>query len=314
MNKKQVEKYRISSKFKILDGYGHDGSIIFKAGTTCYRSEDKTKKTPEDFIRMFKKLKHMSMTEFMWVSLVIRDFNYLLENAIFSKEKFLISNRLSDQNTVVSGNARAWLDFMERFKEHFKHIGNKKREQHIHWIMYNTIGEVLNAVNPVMFDLEFEKLKKPLEISYVESIDQDDTELYNIHNWVAIKFENVSRGLIDQFVRHRLMSYAVSSTRYIDNRDFKFVLGDLNQEEFSVFIDTVEKIKAGYTQLLELGVNKDIARQLLPLGISQEMVVAGTIENWRKIFEIRLADKDNNQVHWEIKNVLERVSNNEIFK
>ena len=89
MSGEKSSKIINNSAFDILGGYGHDGGIIYTAGTTCYRSEDKTKKTPEDFIKMFKKLKHMSMTEFMWVSIVIKDQNHLIANAIFSREKFL---------------------------------------------------------------------------------------------------------------------------------------------------------------------------------------------------------------------------------
>lgn len=303
MDKKQIDKGRARGEFEILDGYGHDGSIVLKAGTTCYRSEDKTKKSSEDFIKMFKNLKHMSMTEFMWVTLVVRDFKHLLENGIFSKEKFLISNRLADQNTVVSGNARAWLEFMDRLDKHSKHIADKKQEKHIHWIMYNTIAETLNAVNPVMFDLSFKRIKKPLEISFVQSIDKEDVELYEKHHWVAIKFKNVSRGLIDEFVRHRKMSYAVSSTRYIDNSESEFIFPKCEEEDYKIIEESVQAMCDGYNKLVDKGVSKDVARCLLPLGLSQEMVVAGTIEDWKHIFKLR----SQPNAHWEIKSVMEEL-------
>ena len=299
----------MNSKIEVFSGYGHDGNIIFKAGTTCYRSEHKTKKTPEDFIKIFKKMKHLSMLEFMWVTIVIRDFNYVLENYIFSREKFLTCSRMADHNTVVSGNGRAWLEFMDRYRGYFKDFEKMKKKNHIYWLAYNTIAEVLNAVNSTMFDFEFEKLEKPMEVSYVESIDKDDKELYDKHNWVAIKFENISRGLIDEFVRHRRMSYAVSSTRYIDNSNFNIIIDNLGQDEKKILMETVEKIKNGYEQLLKIGVKKDTARQLLPLGIAQEMVVAGTIENWNHIFNLRC----QSNTHWEIRNLMEKVKSLEVF-
>jgi thymidylate synthase ThyX len=297
-------------KINILDGYGHDGNIIFKAGTTCYKSEDKTKKTSDDFIKMFKKAKHLSMLEFMWVTVVVRDFNHIIEDKVFSREKFLIANRLIDHNTVISGNARAWLDFVNRFKMYFEDLNDKKREKNLYWIAYNTIGELLNAANPTMFDSNFEKLKKPLEASLVLSIDENDIALYEKHHWVAIKFERVSRALIDEFIRHRQMSYAVSSTRYIDNSNFKYILPDVEEDTFKILDDTFELIKDKYKVLLEKGVKKDIARQLLPLGISQEIVVAGTIENWNKIFEVRCQPN----AHQEIRDLLSSVRELEVFK
>ena len=299
------------NQYEILNGYGHDGNIIFKAGTTCYKSEDTTKKTPEDFIKMFKKLKHLSMIEFMWITLVIRDYNNLLDGLLFSREKFLISNRMKDYNTVVSGNARAWSDFMAKYKFQIENFNAEKKKRDLHWIAYNTISELLHAVNSTMFDSEFERLKTPLESSLVESIEQDDKELYDMHHWVAVKFINVSRGMIDEFVRHRLMSYAVSSTRYIDNSNFTYItppVKDLNAH--IVMDDTVKILQENYKKLLDMGIKKDYARQILPLGIAQEMVVAGTIENWKHVFKLRCQPN----AHWEIRNILEKLQQEDIFK
>jgi thymidylate synthase (FAD) len=302
---------KLSGSYEILDGYGHDGNILFKAGTTCYNSEEKTTKTPEDFIKMFRKLKHMSMTEFMWVTVVFKDQNHLVWNGVFSKENFLVSNRLSDGNTVVSGNARAWLEFMPKFKKHFFHTDETFKKKDILWITYNTVAELLNAANPTMFDFEFEKVEKPLESSLVQSIDQDDGSLYRKHHWVAVKFKDVSRGMIDEFRTHRLMSYAVSSTRYIDNSEVKCVLPRIIKPQTEKIVEeTMEYILENYKKLLHMGVRKDIARQILPLGIAQEMVVAGTIEQWRHIFSIR--SKEN--VHWEIKGILKKLQQEDVFK
>ncbi len=61
----------MKAKIEIFDGYGQDGSIIFKAATTCYRSEEKTQRTADDFIKMLKANKHMSMLEFSWFPVLI---------------------------------------------------------------------------------------------------------------------------------------------------------------------------------------------------------------------------------------------------
>ena len=301
----------MDNKYEILDSYGHSGDIIFKAGTTCYRSEGKTTKSPEDFIKMFKKLKHMSMIEFMWVTIIIKDPNYLVWSGIFSKEKFLISNRLQDGNVVVSGNARAWLEFMPKFSQHFLFTNDKLKKKDLLWITYNTVAELLHAANPVMFDFEYDKVDKPIESSLVQSIDQEDGSLYSKHHWVAIKFQNISRGMIDEFVRHRLMSYAVSSTRYIDNSNYGFIAPpEKDLEHMIIMSEANEYLKECYGRLLKMGAKKDYARQLLPLGIAQEMIVAGTIENWQHIFDLRC----KSSAHWEINNVLNKLQKENIFK
>ena len=310
MVEERFSKFKSSGSYCVYDGYGHDGNILFEAATTCYQSKNKTSKTSDDFIKMFKNLKHMSMTEFMWITIVFKDQNHLIYNAVFSKEKFLISNRLSDNNTVVSGNARAWLEFMVEFKKYFEDKNEKQKRRDLLWMTYNAVCELLNAANPAMFDLQFERIDKPLECSLVQSINQEDGALYEEHHWVAVKFSNVSRAMIDEFVRHRLMSYAVSSTRYVDNSNFDFILPQLETDQYITFVKAVQELRDTYNKLIIDGVKKDIARQILPLGIAQEMVVAGTIKNWKKIFDLRC--KPN--VHWEIKNILEKLQGEDIFK
>lgn len=301
--------FACSGKYEILDGYGHDGNILFKAATTCYRSEETTNKTPDDFIKMLKNMKHLSMIEFMWVTIVLRDYNHVLDNVLFSREKFLISNLMSDHNTVISGNARAWLDFMENFETFLKFF--KGKEKALFDVAYNTIAELLHAANPIMFDSDFTRLKSPLESSLVQSIEQEDEDLYTQHHWIAVKFKNVSRAMIDEFVRHRAMSYAVSSTRYIDNSMFQYVEPSMENLTASNLIkETMETIQKNYKELLDMGIKKDHARQILPLGIAQEMVVAGTIENWKHIFEVR----SRSNVHWEIRELLNKLKREEVFK
>lgn len=309
MTKKVNLPFVLSGEYEILDGYGHDGSILFKAATTCYRSEDTTKKTPEEFIKMLKNLKHLSMTEFMWVTIVLRDYNHVLDNVLFSREKFLISNVMSDHNTVVSGNARTWLDFMANYEVFLKVF--KGKEKKLYEVAYNTIAELLHAANPVMFDQDFVRLKTPLESSLVQSIEQEDADLYTQHHWVAVKFKNVSRAMIDEFVRHRAMSYAVSSTRYIDNSKFQYVEPLMDDIAASNLIkETMGIIQKNYKELLNMGVKKDCARQILPLGITQEMVVAGTIKDWKHVFEVR----SRSNVHWEIRRILRKLKQESVFK
>ena len=301
--------FACSGKYEILDGYGHDGNILFKAATTCYRSEETTNKTPDDFIKMLKNMKHLSMIEFMWVTIVLRDYNRVLDNVLFSREKFLTSNVMADHNTVVSGNARAWLDFMENYKTFLEVF--KGKEKNLYEVAYNTIAELLHAVNPTMFGNDFKRLKTPLEASLVQSIEQEDKDLYTQHHWVAVKFTNVSRALIDEFVRHRMMSYAVSSTRYIDNSNFRYVKPVMEDVgAFRILHETMGIIQANYKKLLEMDVKKDHARQILPLGIAQDMVVAGTIENWKHVFEVR----SRSNVHWEIREILRKLKQEDVFK
>ena len=102
--------------FKILDGFGYKGEHIFTAATTCYKSENKTEKTADDFISLMKKNKHLSILEFIWI---VFDITYSSRSdltddlLLFYKEKYI--DVTTNYNKIqVSGNGRAWLEFVEK--------------------------------------------------------------------------------------------------------------------------------------------------------------------------------------------------------
>lgn len=309
----------VKHSFEIFTDYGQDNSLIFKAGTTCYRSEEKTKRTPEDFVSMFKKNGHTAMLEFSWFPIVIcsnienpeyheRDTFNLYE--FFLKQKYfevtIINGRspnnydLSDKDyLIVSANGRAW---MELFQNYY----TDDIEDCI-FLIY----KYLQKVNPILFN----------ENPYHEDgiYDEDVFNYYTIkpctsfpeygnirdlHDWVMVKFYGVSRGFTHELVRSRIFSYAQASTRYISFDNFEFIYPPtLDDFTYSEIEEHVENIKELYKKLLDSGLKKQDARQILPIGIANEICVAGRLKDWKAMFKLRTAKN----AHWEIRSVMTEV-------
>ena len=107
---------------------------------------------------------------------------------------------------------------------------------------------------------------------------------------VTVRF-NISRAIANEIVRHRLCSYAQSSTRYIAYRtsiDFILPLNiSENSTALKLFTHHCENCEEIYHELLGLGIKPEDARDILPLALTTELVMKTNLREWMHFFELR---------------------------
>ncbi|MFA6175313.1 MAG: FAD-dependent thymidylate synthase [Phycisphaerae bacterium] len=118
------------------------------------------------------------------------------------------------------------------------------------------------------------------------------------HACATFRIENCSRAMTHQLVRHRLMSVSQQSQRYVDEKDFTFVVPPTvpaeNVEEFSGDMEVIRKL---YSKWRDKGLKREDARFFLPNACTSEIVVTANFREWRHIISIRTSQK----AQWEIR-------------
>ena len=112
----------------------------------------------------------------------------------------------------------------------------------------------------------------------------------------------ISRGIANEFVRHRVFSFAQESTRYCNYSKDKFG-GELtfirpewlNGEGIdnwvkNVWLNAMARSEKDYLYLVKLGVKPQNARGVLPLDLKTELVVTGTLDQWEDFFDLRMRE------------------------
>ena len=124
----------------------------------------------------------------------------------------------------------------------------------------------------------------------------------------------ISRGIANEFVRHRVFSFAQESTRYCNYSKDKFG-GELTfirpewidpnelvkygkfhtvcRNKFnatSVWVAMMNNAEQDYRDLVKLGVKPQNARGVLPLDLKTELVVTGTLDQWEDFFDLRMRE------------------------
>jgi len=106
-----------------------------------------------------------------------------------------------------------------------------------------------------------------------------------------------SRGIMDEFVRHRVFSFSCESTRYCNysknkfGNELTFILpywyGSATSEQKIMFVNSCKNDEQTYLKLINLTLKPQEAREVLPLSLKSEFVMTGFKSDWEHFFKLR---------------------------
>lgn len=178
---------------------------------------------------------------------------------------------------IVSGNIRAWRDFIR-----LCNLDGK------------TVPVWVNAAfskNPAMTDLipglwrgNFERIENRNELTAKEQEE----------HWTETVHFICSRAISHELVRHRALAPTQESQRYCNYSKGKFG-GEVTFIEPlwypSMLLEQAwTDAESAYFGLLELGKQPQEAREVLPNSTKTELVMTGTLGEWKHFFFLRCAD------------------------
>lgn len=109
-----------------------------------------------------------------------------------------------------------------------------------------------------------------------------------------------ARVQADSFVRHRVFSFLMESTRYCNYDNDKFgneitIVEPTKWDDFSavqqnLFFGAWEYAERNYMTLINDGVKPEDARDVLPLQLKTELIMTGTESQWNEFFKLRISD------------------------
>lgn len=131
---------------------------------------------------------------------------------------------------------------------------------------------------------------------------------------ITVKFIT-DQGILREFTRHRVFSFAVESTRYCNYTKDKFSneitfiqpnwISDEDIKDYHInynyfidqdnnhitavnrFMSALKNAEYFYMELIKLGWKPQQARNILPLATKCDMVMTGFVSDWKHFFELR---------------------------
>ena len=277
----------IKPSFEVLSRDEQRGNIgvIELAARTCYKTEDAVKDgSDEQIVSMLIARHHYAMLEHGDYIFLVDDRKILdnVNNAIEEirhKTGHLIrlNSTVGNRRPIISGNIRAWRELV---------ASNSMAAWYFSGAIDPVfIGDIVPEEERVedgrIHQLHYADLKGGLE--------------QRVHLRQTVRF-TVDRGVTHEFVRHREMSFAQESTRYCNYTQNKFgneitVIEPCflkeHTEPYDLWKRQCMSAEAAYATMLHLGMKPQEARTVLPHSTKADLIVTGTLGQWRSFFELR---------------------------
>lgn len=122
------------------------------------------------------------------------------------------------------------------------------------------------------------------------------------------------RAIQNELVRHRLASFTVESTRYVNYKDGLTVIApftepdDDEDDEFScwqTWLEFVLEAERYYKLLLKRGATPEQARAVLPLCLATELYMTANLREWRHVLKLRTSKAAHPQMRQVAGQILE---------
>ena len=103
------------------------------------------------------------------------------------------------------------------------------------------------------------------------------------------------RGVMAELTRHRLCSFSIESTRYVDysGEDLKFILPKISLDNFEFAAADAESY---YKELRKAGATPEYARAVLPNALATTIIMTANLREWRHILKLRTSQKAQPQM------------------
>lgn len=268
---------------------------IERCGRVCYKSEDKiTDTSAEAFIRGIIKRGHEAVLEHGTFIFEVSDRVYddlkdridMLEDETEFVSFLRFTAEWSADRFVVSGNVRAWRDFLKA------HHGYKK-------YLPNYMGDFLER-NPLLFSDILENAEiSPFELSRAmfKFITPADlvSRLEKLMHWEETFLFVCDRGVSHEIVRHRPAGYCQESTRYCNygHAGEIAVIEPLyltpGSPAYYHWENACKVAEHDYCNMLINGCSPQEARAVLPNSLKTEVVMTANMKEWKHFDKLRCA-------------------------
>lgn len=139
--------------------------------------------------------------------------------------------------------------------------------------------------------------------SFVEKLVEMGHQSPLEHVSFTFAIDGVSRSLSHQLVRHRIASYSQKSQRYVDEKEFTWIMPpsiEKNPAAREIFEAQIESIRRCYAELAA-AVPREDARYILPNACETKLVVTMNARSLLHFFRVRCC----NRAQWEIRRLAE---------
>lgn len=261
-------------------------AIIERAGKTCYKSEPgRTPESAENFVRGLIRRQHLSVLEHGDYIFFLDDYHILehvasallcIMHTYGDAPRLTLTQSPDRKRSIVSGNVRAWRELIASGSI--------------------AAGYFYHLIDPIYTEgLPVPDCDPDPRVHQMRCADLIGRAERLAHLRQTVRFI-CDRGISHEFVRHRVMSFSQESTRYCNYSLDRFgreitVIEPCylapHTEPYDLWKRSCMSDEAAYFTELNLGLQPQEARAVLPTSTKTELVMTGNLRGWNHFFDLR---------------------------
>lgn len=118
---------------------------------------------------------------------------------------------------------------------------------------------------------------------------------YGVFEHIIISFQvKTNRAIANELVRHRIASYLQASTRYIDlsQTPLEYIMPKtIMDDNILLFEESILQSAITYNRLIENGIKRQDARDVLPLALATDIIMTLNLSSWMHFLTLRTSKK-----------------------
>ena len=298
-----------NSQYQYPGGYSLY-QFIERVGRTCYKSEDKI--TDESAVKFVKNLLgrgHLAMLEHAHVFFETSPSVHtkLITSRMEELPNFDLFRYINisefDGIAYISGSVAAFYS-MFMYVNHSKFSEDSLLKTYLGYLLYP-----LQRSYPDIFDgfvnldawaseeASTELLSREDFIDHVKRLSKEDSDCAFALHLPHTLLLTANRGVTHEIVRHRPVSFAQESTRYVNYEKERYGSSitvtappffDLGTEAYEIWEDACKYAEGAYMKLTkDLHLPAQQARDVLPQSTKADIIVTATESEWQHIINLR---------------------------
>lgn len=124
-------------------------------------------------------------------------------------------------------------------------------------------------------------------------------------NYITVAINGLSTKCVSQLRTHaKRLTFMSTSTQYSAYTDHgaKNCVFPTDDEKIAMKLaNTYDRILKRYTELIDDGIDKDIASYILPQGLRKSLIISGNLDDWQYVMQTRLCHRNSEETRYVMK-------------
>ena len=130
-------------------------------------------------------------------------------------------------------------------------------------------------------------------------------------NYITVAINGLSTKCVSQLRTHaKRLTFLSTSTQYSAYTDHgaKNCVFPTNDEKISTRLANMyDFILARYAEMIEDGIDKDVASYILPQGLRKSLIISGNLDDWQYVMQTRLCHRNSEETQYVMKLIYNKI-------